>query len=74
VATVVETERQTQNEPMAQSIKTVLHSESANAWLDTCRPLITVPEETDLTPVRALFELLAEWESKEANEANRNQS
>lgn len=37
-------------------------------------PLSTVLEENDLFAIRALFNLLAEWEFKEAINANLNQS
>jgi hypothetical protein len=37
-------------------------------------PLSTVVEETNLVAIRAFFELLAEWDSKESTNANLNQS
>lgn len=37
-------------------------------------PLSTVVEETNLVAIRAFFELLAEWDSKESANDNLNQS
>jgi hypothetical protein len=37
-------------------------------------PLSTVVVETNLVAIRAFFELLAEWDSKESTNANLNQS
>jgi hypothetical protein len=59
---------------MAHTSKTTLLSRSADAWLGVLdRPSIAL-EETDLIAMRVFFELLAEWESKEAKNANLNQS
>lgn len=49
-------------------------SGSANAWLGIRDPLSIVVEEADLVAMRAFFELLAKWESKEAKNANLDQS
>lgn len=59
---------------MAHTSKTTLLPRSANAGLSVRDHLGIVLEETDLIAIRVFFELLAEWESKEAKNAHLNQS
>jgi len=59
---------------MAHTSKTTLLSGLANARLGIRDPISVVLEETDLIAMRTFFELLAEWESKEAKNAHLNQS
>jgi hypothetical protein len=59
---------------MAHTSKTTLLPRSANGWLGVRDHLGIVMEETDLIAIQLFFELLAEWESKEAKNAHLNQS
>lgn len=59
---------------MARANRTALLYESpVNAGLSVRDPLSVMIEETDLVAILTFFDLLAEWESKEANDANLNQ-
>lgn len=59
---------------MAQANRTIRTFEYLpHAWPGIRDPLGGVVEETNLVTIRAFFELLAEWESEEAKNADRNQ-
>jgi hypothetical protein len=63
-----------QLDTMADTSKTGLLARLANPWLELHEPPSIVLKEGDLIAMRVFFELLAEWESKEAKNANLDQN